>query len=102
MSGIIVIAESNNPQNTMKKQLWTSMIVLPFLLVGCKPKETTKEKMDAGADKVSEGVKEMADAAGDEAAKAKAAAAEKAKAAADAAKEAADKAKDAVKDAVEP
>jgi hypothetical protein len=85
----------------MKKQLWTSMIVLPFLLVGCNPKETTKEKMDAGAEKVSEGVKNMADAADDQTAKAKAAVDTEVKAAADAAKDAADKAKDAVKGAIE-
>ena len=43
------------------------MLALPFLFASCKPKETTSEKMDAGAEKVAEGVKEMAKAAGEEA-----------------------------------
>ncbi len=91
---MIAIAELNNPQkqHIMKKQLWILTLALPLLLVGCKPKETVKEKMNAGADKVAEGVKDMKNVAVDEAAKAK-------DAATAAAKESADKVKAAASDA---
>ena len=64
------IADQTIPTTTMKKPIWISILAIPFLFVACQPKETVKEKMDAGAEKVAEGVKEMADAAGQEAAKA--------------------------------
>ncbi|HSP42040.1 MAG TPA: hypothetical protein VLO11_04155 [Luteolibacter sp.] len=50
----------------MKHALWIPIIALPLALVACKQKETTTEKMDAGAEKVAEGLKEMGDAAAEE------------------------------------
>ena len=57
--------------NTMKKQIWIPSIALSFCLAACDSPKTTKEKMDAGADKVAAGVKEMATAAGEKAEKVK-------------------------------
>ena len=42
-------------------------IAISLSLVACDSPKTTKEKMDAGADKVAAGVREMATAAGEKA-----------------------------------
>ena len=52
----------------MKKLIWIPMLAIPVMFAACKPKETTTEKMDAGAEKMAEGMKEMADAVTEEAA----------------------------------
>jgi hypothetical protein len=54
---VIVLPEKQNSLHIMKKQHWISMIALPLALVACQEKQTVKDKMDAGADKVAEGVK---------------------------------------------
>lgn len=41
----------------MKTTTLISILVLPLALVACQPEKTTKERMDAGADKVAEGMK---------------------------------------------
>lgn len=64
------IAQLHSPKKTnhaMKHALWITVIALPLALVACKQKETTTEKMDAGAEKVAEGLKQMGDAAAEEA-----------------------------------
>lgn len=49
---------------TMKiTKLTLTACAASMMLVACNKETTSSEKMDAGADKVSEGVKEMADAA---------------------------------------
>ena len=55
----------------MKKQIWILSFALPFLFVGCKPQETTREKLNTAPEKVATPVKSKAKAAGDEAVKPK-------------------------------
>lgn len=48
----------------MKTPYWMSVVIAPFVLASCEPeKPTTREQMDAGAEKIQEGLKEMAKAA---------------------------------------
>lgn len=60
----VIAKRPNQPTTIMKTKLLIPALALPLFLAACDSKETATEKMNAGADKISEGVKEMADAAG--------------------------------------